>query len=377
MDKPATLRRQIGLIFLSTYQKWSGGIIYIINIVSALNLADDDQKPEIVLIHTDEAPIEDILSIGYPYLTLQRIDLNLTLPQRIKNKIVRILTKKTVFLDKLPDVVYPYNHGITYGKREFFWIPDFQERYLPHMFSKDDIDARVKTHLFIAQSKGTVIFSSKNAMSDFKKFYPVHSCTLKLLRFACSLPDFSHENIEALKDKFAISKPYFMSPNQFWKHKNHFVVLEAILKLKNKGLVFEVVFTGSENDFRNKDYFLTLKEFIVSNSLQPWVKMLGFIDRTEQLALMDNAISIIQPSFFEGWSTVVEDAKALSQVIVLSNIAVHEEQITENCHFFDPNNSDELASIMEEMLNSRPIRLKQDYMVSVRAFSSSILEVLQ
>jgi hypothetical protein len=49
----------------------------------------------------------------------------------------------------------------------------------------------------------------------------------------------------------------------------------------------------------------------------------GFIDRAEQTMLLKNAISIVQPSLFEGWSTVVEDAKALNQYMILSDIPVN------------------------------------------------------
>ncbi|WP_221394283.1 glycosyltransferase [Dyadobacter sp. NIV53] len=213
-------------------------------------------------------------------------------------------------------------------------------------------------------------------MNDFQKFYPDHNCNLRLLRFATSLPTYKHLDIIVVKEKYGILGTYFMSPNQFWKHKNHIVILEAISALKEYNLNFQVVFTGSENDHRNKDYFQTLKDYVELNGIQKWTKFLGFISRADQLSLMDNAAAIIQPSLFEGWSTVVEDTKALSQFIILSDIEVHREQIDKNCIFFSTNSSNELTSIMKTVLENGVSRQSIDYSNNVTSFGKSILEVL-
>jgi hypothetical protein len=51
---------------------------------------------------------------------------------------------------------------------------------------------------------------------------------------------------------------------------------------------------------------------------------------------------------FEGWSTVIEDAKSLQVPVVASNLKVNIEQLGEDGVFFDPHNIDELSSILEE-----------------------------
>ena len=167
-----------------------------------------------------------------------------------------------------------------------------------------------------------------------------------------------------------------MSPNQFWKHKNHIVILEAISRLKNSEIDFQVVFTGSENDYRNKDYFQMLKNYVSENNLENWVKFLGFISREDQLCLMDNSLAIIQPSLFEGWSTVVEDAKSLSQFIILSDIEVHKEQIKDNSIFFNPKSSVDLSTIMRDILENGVNRKDIDYSSNILNFGKSILKAL-
>ena len=79
------------------------------------------------------------------------------------------------------------------------------------------------------------------------------------------------------------------------------------------------------------------------------IRLLGFVDRTEQLCIMKNAQFIVQPSLCEGWGTVLEDAKVLDKTVLLSDIPVHREQKNEKCRLFHPNEPQELANLMEQL----------------------------
>ena len=136
------------------------------------------------------------------------------------------------------------------------------------------------------------------------------------------------KKLEQLLDKYELPKePFFFVPNQFWQHKNHPVVLKALLLAKEKEPNLQVWFCGKEHDHRNPDYADTLRQFIVENGMSENTRFLGFIEREDQLAFMRFAQAIIQPSLFEGWSTVVEDAKSVGQRLIISNLDVHREQL--------------------------------------------------
>ena len=89
-----------------------------------------------------------------------------------------------------------------------------------------------------------------------------------------------------------------------------------------------------------KDAVLWIME---SDTVCANIKLLGFVERTEQLAIMKNAQFIVQPSLCEGWGTVLEDAKVLNKVVLLSNIPVHQEQQNKKCVLFDPHDPKQLA----------------------------------
>jgi glycosyltransferase involved in cell wall biosynthesis len=70
----------------------------------------------------------------------------------------------------------------------------------------------------------------------------------------------------------------------------------------------------------------------------------------EVLALISGCRALINPSLFEGWSTTVEEAKALGAPLVLSDLAVHREQAGESAVYFDPSSA---ASMAEALLEAQ------------------------
>lgn len=368
-------RKKVGLTFLSTYKEWAGGVIYILNIINALQLVEDEKKPQLLIYYKEGAPIEDIATIGYPYIEYIEIEPGISKWKKWLNYGTLLFANKSLVTNTLPDVLYPDFRPMSFGRKPYHWIPDLQHYFLPHMSSAEEVISHKKYHESISKSNAVVVFSSKDAMNSFRKFYPDHVCELKLLRFASIIPFDRNVDLVGLMARFDLKRPYFMAPNQFWKHKNHKVVLEAIKILRAEGLDFQVVFTGSQQDHRNKEYFGELKSFIEKESLETHIRFLGFIDRKEQLKLMEESIALIQPSLFEGWSTVVEDAKAINKFIILSSLPVHLEQISKNCEFFDPTRADELAVIMKSVLATPPSVVSGNYELNIKKFAEDFLKI--
>ena len=84
------------------------------------------------------------------------------------------------------------------------------------------------------------------------------------------------------------------------------------------------------------------------------VKFLGLIPREQVVALLRRATAVIQPSLFEGWSTVVEDVRAYGRPVLLSDLPVHREQNPPRARFFPPHSPEDLADLMEEAWREWP-----------------------
>lgn len=239
-------------------------------------------------------------------------------------------------------------------RKAIYWIPDFQEIHYPEFFSGEEVAHRKNTARKIAESGRPLVFSSEDSYRDYSENFDKNRKGKYIVHFVSAIEQeltaLTDEKCKETLEKYNLNgKKFVLVANQFWQHKNHKVVFEAIAeqsKRKDNEIVY--VFTGAKKDYRNEEYFDTLMKIVEDNHIGDRVSLLGFIDRTEQLALMKCSDFIIQPSLFEGWGTVVEDAKVLDKTILLSDIPVHREQRNEKCILFDPLNPLDLAVKMEE-----------------------------
>ncbi|MEM4736742.1 MAG: glycosyltransferase family 1 protein [Nitrososphaeria archaeon] len=382
-------RTRIGLIF-DYDESWIAGSYYLMNIIHALNTLEDDVKPHITVFARS---IEDFNKIkketGYSYLSYYPYPIRpkYAFLERVINKISRTLLKKNLITKKVipPYVqfVYPHQHPAfdIYGVKKVNWIPDFQEAFMPHFFSEKDLMKRKKYQEEVLCKGDWVVFSSNDAKSHYLQLYPYAKTKIFVLPFAVTHPDFSDQQIYDIRMKYNIPEKYFFAPNQFWQHKNHIVVLNALKILKEKGKKdIVVVFSGKEYDYRNILYVQELKDFVKKNQLEENVYFLGFLPRKEQLCIMQNAIAVIQPSLFEGWSTVVEDAKALGKHIVLSDIPVHREQTQEiqnHVSFFNSHDPYQLSMILETLKTDVPSSYHINYKKNINSFGRRFLELVE
>jgi glycosyltransferase involved in cell wall biosynthesis len=157
-----------------------------------------------------------------------------------------------------------------------------------------------------------------------------------------------------LETKYRKYNKYFFLPSQFWKHKNHKIVFEAVKLLKDRGCNLTVLCSGSTDDYRNKSHIKDLLEFIRKNNLGENIHILGMINSIDLFYLMRNSVSVLNPSLFEGWSTTVEEAKSLGKNMVLSDISVHREQNPPGSIFFNPRDAEGLANILFKKYEEHP-----------------------
>jgi glycosyltransferase involved in cell wall biosynthesis len=101
-----------------------------------------------------------------------------------------------------------------------------------------------------------------------------------------------------------------------------------------------------------------LMEYISKHGLHSNIRLLGLIDYSDVVRLIRHSISVVNPSLFEGWSTTVEEARALGKSIILSNINVHREQDPPNGVYFAPMDAVALSDIMESQYENYPARSK-------------------
>jgi glycosyltransferase involved in cell wall biosynthesis len=244
------------------------------------------------------------------------------------------------------------------------WIPDFQHRHLPGLFSRHSYWKREFGFRMQIASKRRFILSSLDAEADCIRFYPKTAGRTFVARFAV-LNENSIDLHEArgICDALGLPERFFFLPNQMWRHKNHDCVIEALRKLRDQGHDVRIAVTGKEFDSRAPRHAFDLRAKIAAAGLGNQFLMFGIQPYITVQALMACCTAMINPSFFEGWSTTVEEAKCLGVPVILSDIGVHREQ-AEYAQYFNPHDADSLA---ECLLAARTLTLSDR--ISARLFA--------
>jgi glycosyltransferase involved in cell wall biosynthesis len=240
------------------------------------------------------------------------------------------------------------------------WITDFQHRHLPELFS---FGAYWKRDLgFRAQILGRrhVMLSSEDSRSDCETFFPQSRGRTSVVRSAMLPPNLSEgDGDPAMACVYQLPERYFYLPNQFWKHKNHRTVIEALRILRQEGYHSVVAASGRAEDYRHPGHFAALQSLVHHYGLTHNFRLLGIVPRRHVFALMRGCTALINPSLSEGWSTTVEEAKSLGVPMLLSDLRVHREQAGDGADYFGPEMAGQLASLMAHHEDS-PDPLRRD-----------------
>lgn len=336
-------------------KEWMGGLNYFKNLLHSISLLENKKIEPIVFvgIKTDE----DIKAMFRKYAIViehsifDRKSLNWYL-MKIEQKIFN-----TNFF--LSDLLKKYNIKVLShasivnlnGIKSVNWIPDFQHMHLPNMFSQKELDFRDKDFKRLILKSDAIVLSSYDALNDFNNFAIEYKDKAKVLQFV-SQPDkkyfeLTKDNKVALLNKYNLVNEFYYMPNQFWKHKNHMMVFEAVKQLVEENKNICLVCTGHLKDYRNIEHINGILNFIEINKLENNIKLLGLVDYEDVFALIKFSKAVINPSLFEGWSSTVEECKSVGKNMILSDLNVHKEQYQEAL-FFERNSVDSLKNILKD-----------------------------
>lgn len=385
----------IRVAFLINFPKeYKGGINYIKNLLYTNSITKyPDIEYYVVLPSNIEQEYIDVFS---PYAKLIFTDI-------FKDRSLAWFLNKVfnkAFNFQLPLFMLFKKYKINVVSHSFFWgnykslkivnwIPDFQCVHFPNLWPKKQLDLMTKINTNIAKYSDVVILSSYDALNDFKKFAPSQIAKARVLQFVSQPGEVNEvENLYThIKTKYSLSERYFYLPNQFWSHKNHMIVLKAINLLVKRGMNPLVVTTGVMNDFRgNNKNLRDIEKYIEQNNLEKNIMLLGLIPYSEVLVLMRKCIALINPSFFEGWSSTVEEAKSIGKKVILSDIPVHKEQNPAKAFYFSPNDENELANILDQVWNDQLIEeetekdksdLQENLIARTKAFSANYYKIIK
>ena len=338
------------------YGGWMGGVNYLRNLLFAISKLEKPRVEPVVLFGRRSDP-----RVAAMYRPLAELQFTSLMDEKSMFWMAHKLQRRLLGADPLLwlylrrhriDVISHYScRARTVGTQGTIgWIPDFQHLHLPAMFSQEELVRRDATYRSQIRNSHLIIVSSEDALADLRTFEPGAAGKARVLHFVAqpALGTYEQTSFPRVEERYGFKGKFFFLPNQFWKHKNHRAVFEAVRILKQRNRDVLVLCSGHLKDARNVGHIQELQDFIAENRLGENIRLLGMIDFNDLCFLMRNCVSVINPSCFEGWSTTVEEAKSLGKNLILSDIPVHREQNPQRCCYFDPQDPESLAGILAE-----------------------------
>lgn len=229
------------------------------------------------------------------------------------------------------------------------WVPDFQYKHLPEYFPAGERRARDQAYAELFRRSRFLLVTSQAVRRDLGRFFPGHDhLHVRVVPFAATFPaeELAPDPAAACR-RLGLPERFAYLPGQFWRHKGHDTVAAALWRLRQQGLRVPLVCSGSPRDYR--DGGGTHAGFlgrVAATGLADQVAVTGFLPRADQVAVLRQAALVVQPSLFEGWSTAVEEARALGKPLVVSDLAVHKEQDPPRARYFPAGDSRALAELL-------------------------------
>lgn len=136
--------------------------------------------------------------------------------------------------------------------------------------------------------------------------------------------------------KYNLIEGYFFYPAQFWAHKNHIRLLEALLILRDKGIHLSVVFAGGDQGNRRH-----IEQFVNHHELGNQVHFLGFVPTEDMRGLYEGSKAVVIPSYFGPTNLPPLEAWLLEKPLICSNQCA--KFVGDAAICFNPDDAHELA----------------------------------
>ena len=265
---------RIALISDALY-KWDGGIDFLSNIAIVLN---EESK-----IHSDLELFLYIPKDAAWVKLIKKILLgrNATDDQR---KVILLNVFKTinipievVWYNKMPRQPFLRDSGKKLDTPWISYIPDLQEKHLPELFSKEELADRERLYKRIVKDAKYILTTSKSVKKDVNMYFP-NKCKIYSTPFApIATSQFAIEN-SCDMSKYHLPEKYFVVSNQFWAHKSHDTVFNAMEIIYKKGIRnVHLYCTGVMADYRGDAYQKRLNNLLQNLECKKNIHILGYI----------------------------------------------------------------------------------------------------
>lgn len=250
-----------------------------------------------------------------------------------------------------------FNVPILYRKKFIVTIHDLIHHRFPGR-KKRNILHRIAYRFIISQavkSADCVIAVSNSTKSDIIKLLNAKEKKIVVVPEGISnnfIRGVGTNEIRATREKFGITKPYFLFVGEWRQYKNVEFLAQVFSEwIEKTSLDYQLVLAGGIDK-----HYSDIKKQVYKTTQSRKILAPGKVEQKDLVALYSGATAFINPSLSEGFGLTYLEAQACKTPVLASDIPTAREVLGESAIYFDPLNKDSLKKLFSEISNNTNLR---------------------
>jgi glycosyltransferase involved in cell wall biosynthesis len=245
-----------------------------------------------------------------------------------------------------------------WGVPYVFVVHDLQHRLQPEFAEVSMLGRWAQREQFFSQgirNARLVVADSEEGRRNVVDFYGVDAQTVGVLPY--TVPPMRLERSAPDLRTLGLPQRFFLYPAQFWPHKNHYRIVEALGILKDRyGLRVDVVFVGGEPaEWSTVRIWRSLAQ---ACGVSQQIRHLGYVPDGTLAALYRAAAGLVMPTYFGPTNIPYLEAFSFRCPVIASDLPGIREQVHAAALLVDPKSSHEIARAMKELWSDEALRAK-------------------
>jgi glycosyltransferase involved in cell wall biosynthesis len=218
-------------------------------------------------------------------------------------------------------------------------------------------ETNIRDHFYINTCKFAtlILVDSEIGKADVLRFYGnlIDEDRVRVLPYyppidRRAVPD--PGELARVRAKYNLPSRYFFYPAQFWPHKNHALILEAIKRIADEtGEAVPVIFCGAFWNYTMAHHFKDVMALALKLGIADRVRYLGSVPDEDMAALYTLSAGLVMPTFFGPTNIPPLEAWHFGRPVITSDIRGAREQNGDAALLVDPRSPEALAQAMQRI----------------------------
>jgi glycosyltransferase involved in cell wall biosynthesis len=244
-------------------------------------------------------------------------------------------------------------------------IHDLQHRVNPRfeeVGANGQWEGRERLYRNGTRSAVRVLADSEVGREDILKFYGPYGVTgdmVKVLPYVCPpyLKTADANQVQEVRTKYGLPDAYLFYPAQFWPHKNHLRIVEALGLIQRRlALTIPIVLCGSHSGRLRNQVFRQVAARARRLGIPEAMHYIGYTSDDDMAALYSGARALIMPTFFGPTNIPVLEAWQCGCPVITSDIRGIREQTGDAGVLVDPESTESIAAGIIQLWTSEDLR---------------------